>query len=941
MTIQETAEHRFVIARFFATMFADEISPEMYGALNADKFLLDLKNASEKVRNLQLAKGMKSFFDFMDQAGVDSHFNIRAEYADLFLNAGPNPVAPYESVWADREPVTHQAPLFETREMLRKIGLHKDPAYHQPEDHIAVQFDLLAEINRRAAAGDKEAAQSRYDFGRSRVAWRTEFCAALASADKSGFYRALAELTLGWLFVGHLASFPPEEVAPQVPHEDIAALGQILEQLPLSRESYLLKPGSLDPGPMASFPSRCYSCGAVCGMTAKVKDGVLLSTSGLPGDPKGAGRLCPKGAANPAHVYSAYRLKEPLIKENGRFVKVSWDKALDKVVEGMRSMEWSELGYFRGNDWCNWIHEALFDHLGCPKTTHRPMCDNANRMANEHNLNDKRPWINYQEADYIVHFGMNELATSYGQRKTAELKAALQRGAKLVVFDPRRCETAAAAREWVQIRPSTDAAVALAMCQVIIKNDLYDHDFVSQWTHGFQEFKARLMGEEDGVVRDPAWASRLSGVPAETIERIALEFAKAKNKGAISWTGLAQVPNGMYATAAVQALNGLCGTFDAPGGPSLPFKRKLSPAWGEGQEKPPKGSAPKLNKFGMWSGWAPAFLLQNVESGKLKGMVCYYGDPVLSWGNQEATTKAIEKMQFKVCIDAFMCNTATLCDVVLPDATWLEQSQIKPDWLYEAFVGYFAEVVSPQYNSKPMYEITIELAKRLGLGENFPWKNIEEAFGNQLKGLPVTLDQLKEKGYVITDKAEYYKYRKWGSLNPPKGYGSSGETKTGKYNFLNPVAQEKGVDPLPDYHPAPTDLAPDAAYPFIYVNFRSFHHEHCSTFNNYRLMKEVSGNPLWVNHMDAHDLGIEAGQKVTVKSPWGVTEMEVFPTWDIMSGMVGACGGFGHIRGLEGDPKFPAFGGVNGPAIGKPNTADDMGGTTLLKYIKVRLEKAA
>ena len=97
----------------------------------------------------------------------------------------------------------------------------------------------------------------------------------------------------------------------------------------------------------------------------------------------------------------------------------------------------------------------------------------------------------------------------------------------------------------------------------------------------------------------------------------------------------------------------------------------MSSAWAENQEKPPKGDAPKLNKFGMWAGWAPAFLLEDVEAGKLEAMVCYYGDPVLSWGSQAAITEAIEKMKFKVCIDAFMCNTATLCDIVLPDSTWL------------------------------------------------------------------------------------------------------------------------------------------------------------------------------------------------------------------------------------------------------------------------------
>ena len=939
MTIQDNAKARFTIHRFMATLLADEIGKELFDALRSEDFLLELKAAGDKVYSQELRNGIRSFFDFMDRAGVETHFLLRAEYADLFLNAGPNPVFPYESVWADRIPVTHGPELLEVRKELRRAGLHLDPDFKEPEDHIAVEMDFLAELNRRVAGGDKQADQWRYDFGRRRVAWRTEFCAALHAADTSGFYQALAELLLGFMFVAHLCHFPTEEIAPQNPQADLAYLAEPLAKLPLAKESFLLQPGTVDAQPPRSIPSHCYACGAVCGLTAKVSDGVLQSVGGLPGDIKGGGRLCPKGAANPNHVYSAYRLKAPLIKENGRFCKASWDEALDRVVQGIKSIEPAKMGYFRGNDWANWVHEALFDHLGMPKTTHRPMCDNANRMANEHNLNDKRPWINYQDSDYILHFGMNELATSYGQRKTADLKAALDRGAKLVVFDPRRSETAAAATEWIPIKPSTDAAVALAMCQVIIKNDLYDKEFVANWTHGFEELKKRLMGEEDGVIRNPAWACRISGVPAETIERIALEFAKANNKGAISWTGLAQVPNGMYATAALQALNGLCGTFDAPGGPSLPFKRKLSPAWGEGQEKPPKGSAPKLNKFGMWAGWAPAFLLQNVESGALKGMISYYGDPVLSWGNQAATEKALEKMEFVVSIDAFMCNTATLSDVVLPDATWLEQSQIKPDWLYEAQISYWAQVVEPLYGCRPMYEITLDLARRLDLGQYFPWKSIEEAFENQLKGLPCTLEQLKKEGFVITDQAEYRKYEKWGSLNPPKGYGSSGTTKTGKYNFVNPVAQEKGIDPLPDFHDGPTDLQPDALYPFLFGNFRNFLHEHSSTFNNYRLMKSNPTNPLWLNKMDAYDLGIEEGDTVALKSPWGQIQMKAHPTWDIMPSVMGSAGGFGHWRGLEGDPKYTGFGGFNAPGIGKPNTSDEMGGTTLLKYIKVRVEK--
>jgi thiosulfate reductase/polysulfide reductase chain A len=468
---------------------------------------------------------------------------------------------------------------------------------------------------------------------------------------------------------------------------------------------------------------------------------------------------------------------------------------------------------------------------------------------------------------------------------------------------------------------------------------LYDKDFVEKWTYGFDDFKKRVLGQEDGVARTPSWAAEISGVPAETIERIAIEFAKAKNKGVISWAGVAQVPNGMYGTAAIQALNGLCGTFDAPGGPSLPFKRKLKSAWSEGQEKPPATPAPKINKFGIWAGWAPAHLLADVEAGRLKGMIIYFGDPVLSCGNQAAITEAIAKMEFKVAIDAYMCNSAFLCDVVLPDATWLEQSQIKADWLYEAFIAYYAEVVQPMYDSRPIWEITVELAKRLDLGRYFSWTSIEDALRNQMAGTSWSFDELKEKGFIITDEAEYYKYKKWGSINPPDGYGSSGKSKTGKYNFLNPVAREKGIDPLPDYKEPDKEFQSDDAYPFIFGNFRFYEQEHSSTHNNFQLMKMQGTNPLWLNTLDAQEMEILEGERIRLVSPWGRVEMVAHPTWSIMRGVVGAGGGFGHIRGLEGDPRYPQFGGVNAAGIMKPNTTEDVGGTPLLKYIKVRVEK--
>ena len=111
--------------------------------------------------------------------------------------------------------------LFQMREVLRKHDLHKAPEFLEPEDHISVEFDFLAEMNRREQAGDQAAIDARIDFGRRNMAWRTEFCAVLHAADTSGFYKALAELTLGYLFVAHLSSVPSAEASLNDPAFDL------------------------------------------------------------------------------------------------------------------------------------------------------------------------------------------------------------------------------------------------------------------------------------------------------------------------------------------------------------------------------------------------------------------------------------------------------------------------------------------------------------------------------------------------------------------------------------------------------------------------------------------------------------------------------------------------------------------------------------------------
>ena len=912
------------IYRFLSTLLRDEVSAEALSALSSR----DFRGPLEEMPASPLATAALELNE--TSGGLDAG-QLRYEYADLFLNAGANPVFPYESVHRGGTPVVQQQPLFDLRDVMRSADVHVDPGFRDLDEHVAVELDLFAFFLEK---GEGHATF----FTETLYPWVGLFCSQLESCAAHPWYAALGRLGSAVLECSRNLL----EDSGTACARDCAALAGALRRCGFPLSASLVLPGARAAGEEREIATHCYTCGALCGMKAKVRDGVMTGAAGLPGDPKSAGRLCPKGGSTPKHVNSAYRLKAPLIRENGRFRKASWDEALDLVAARLSAVPEGRLAYFRGNDFANFVHEAFFEHLGCPKGTHRTMCDNSNRMANEHNLSDKRPWLNYDESDYIILFGNNELATSYGQRKTAAFKKALDRGAKLVVFDPRKSETAAKATEWLPIVPGTDGAAAMAMAYVLISEELYDREFVNRWTTGFDEFRNRVMGGEDGIARTPEWAEGICGIPADTLARIAREFAAARAKGVLSWTGLAQTPNAHWSTAAIQALNGLCGTFDAPGGPSLPFKRKLGSAWRDGQRKPEKKAAPKVDNFLLWSGWSPARFEEQVRDGRIRALFSYWGDPVLTWGNSESVARGLEQLDFCVTVDAFMCNTALYSDVVLPDSTWLEQAQVKPDWLYEAFLSYFAEVVPPMYDSRPMYRIVQGLAERMGVADAVPWASMDEAFANQMRDLPWNFEELREKGFIVTDEARYHKYRDWGSINPPAGYGSSGASKTGRYNFLNPVSLEKGVDPLPDFKPVDAELRPDAEYPFLFGNIRILQHEHCSTFNNFQLMKLRKTNTLLINTADAAKHGIVSGDLVQVSSPWGTARIKAEVTEDIRPGVLAAPGGYGHVRGLEGDPKYPDMGGVNVPgALMPPNVTEPTGGTPLLKYIKARVERAA
>jgi thiosulfate reductase/polysulfide reductase chain A len=916
---EKTHNARAAIYRFLSLLYQDEIPLALIEKMGKGSFFERLaemgkNSAIEGEVGEGICSGLSRMSAGLQSGSAAKVYNeLRYEYADLFLNAGKNPVFPYASchISGTPQPLVMQEPLFQVRKAYFDNGLHKNSAYQDLDDHIAVELEFMACLAGQTAS-DLETQERQEDFLRNHLHWADTFCEVLGTAAKTEFYQGLAELTKAVLsadstILSKTADAPEKQGCTTA----LEQLGRAIAALEPDQELVTLAPGTVSPEADSTVKTHCYICVGLCGQEIKLRDKVITGCKGLAGDPKGGGRLCIKGANAHKSTYSAYRLKTPLIRENNRFRKASWDEALKLTVERLKSFDPKTVGFHRGNDFNSWCHEAVMAAYGTPNTTtHRQMCDIATRVANEHCFSEKRPWIDYAHSEFILLFGINELAT-----------------------------------EWVPILPGTDGAMALAMCFVLVIEELYDKDFVEEWCYGFAEFKKRLLGEEDGIARNPYWAEEICGVPAATIDRLAREFAAtAPAAGALSWTGVAQVPNAVHATQAIQALNALMGCFDAPGGPGLIRKFKLASPWSDEQAKPPNNAEKfKLNSGRLWSGWIPAYFEKDVQAGWLKAMLCYFGNPVMSDASEPSVRRAVEQLEFSCAIDCYMSNTAELCDVILPDCTYLEQSRVVSDWMYESFLSLGQKAIEPMYASRSVVAIFSELAERLGFGKYFSWKNEDEYMENQLRGQQISLKELRKTAYVITDPQEFYKYREWGSLNPPSGYGSSGKSVTGKYNFINPAAEKAGLNALPDYIPPHEDwpeLEPDAEYPMIIGYFRVLEHEHTATCWNPALMKQRGDNPVWINYLDAQNLGIADGDEVSVASPWGEVRAAAKVTWDIRQGGLATAGGFGGRYGLEGDPKFSRIGGFNTNVLLPPNLACKWSGTPPLKYIKSRIQKA-
>jgi len=440
------------------------------------------------------------------------------------------------------------------------------------------------------------------------------------------------------------------------------------------------------------------------------------------------------------------------------------------------------------------------------------------------------------------------------------------------VVDPYLSETAAKADIWLQLRPGSDTALALTMIHIIIAEKLYDADFVRNWTSGFEE----LCGHVKPFT--PGWGSSVTGIPEERIILAARLYARADAASLFRCVALEHQQDSVQCCRAVSILISITGNIDKPGSNvissirgettqnSLDFIKASSVPQDVqklrcGYDKFPLltqelSPVPTMHMPTFW---------EQVLSGKPYPIPCaviFGSNARLMYSNADLVNEALSKFEFLAVCDLFLTPTAQAADIVLPASSWLERNNVISNFQSDNTHTMFQQAVEQIGESRNDVDIVIDLAKRLGLAEEYFWKNSEAMYDYLLSPTGNTFRQALAKRRLYAPMT-YGRYMQNGF-----------KTQSGKIELYSNLAVKKGCDPLPPYTPSfqsPMDtpeLAKD--YPLIITTGRRENaFRHTENRENPHLLPLAPRATLDIHPDTAARLGIRDGQKVLIESTAG------------------------------------------------------------------------
>ena len=617
----------------------------------------------------------------------------------------------------------------------------------------------------------------------------------------------------------------------------------------------------------------CGMCTVRCPICVEVEDNKVKWIEGnkhLLG-----GALCAKGSAGPALVEDKERPQQPLIREGGRgagrWQKVSWHTAYDYITDKLKKIK-KEHGpesvvlSSRGGPWQN-MYKTFIHAFGSPNYTNHDCTCGRNTHHASLSLNGVgRTGFVYdiKNSKHLVLFGRN----MFGSLRIAEnlqTMDMLENGGRLTYVDVRQTMTGIKASRFFQVRPGTDYALTLAMLHEIIKNGLYDEEFIDRYVTGFDElcyFVEQFC---------PAWAAKECGIKEKDISLFIDEIAEDMPRVIFhpGWN-LSRYRDSFYASRALHTLNILMGNIEQKGGLIIPkgpgdcgVKGLRSLDCPKPDIKRGDGVGWKYTHFDKGPGLAHLFFnaMKTEDPYPIKAWIAMRHDPFTAMPDPERQKHYFDHCDLLVSIDTHYSEFGWYSDVILPESTYLERDN--PICVQKGPKPRLAvrrKAIEPEFNTKPSWDIFKQLADRLDIGSYFPYNSIEELWAWQLEPTGFSIEDFNEKGFIsLSDEAIMYDRDK---------LDGQFKTPSGKIEIISKKLDDAGLPSLKPYE-SPTK-PPKGMFRLVYG--RSAVHSHGHTINNPLLHELMPKNTLWINSRVAQKLGIGDNDVVDVIAENGVTE---------------------------------------------------------------------
>ena len=610
---------------------------------------------------------------------------------------------------------------------------------------------------------------------------------------------------------------------------------------------------------------------------------------------------CPKLQAVNEIIYSPDRLTDPLLKikkaNKPTWEKQSWEIILDMIASKLQYYKKNygaeSICWIRGQapDWSSTWHYAMrfMNLLGSPNIIgNGAICHAAREFAHIMTYGEMSS-PDYKNSKYIIVWGRNDHNSK--PRLFENILYAKERGAKLIVIDPVKTELAQIADSWLQIKPGGDGLFAMAMMNVIIKEKLYDQEFVDKWTLGFDQLSQSIDAYSPKII------SKIINIDSGVIRTIARLYATTKPACIGEGNGLDMNLEVFQTTRAICILRALTGNIDKKGGDKIPLPipfRNIELA-----ELLPKDVKPITYEYPLFDHFRPTRgnpalgpvtgAIINKKPYPIKVLIIQGTNPVVTVANTKRFLKALDSLDLIIVIDLFMTQTAKYADIVLPTTTSFETTRINFPALYSNQVVLQDKIINSLGNSWPDWKITFELARRMNFEKEFPWKNVEQAIDYQLEPTGITVKQLRSKpeGIDFQHKKSYLKYLEDGFHTPSK-----------KVEILSEKLQRYGFSGLPSFKLSIENYSYyklKEEYPLLAISGARPNYFVHSQFRNIESLLKYEPEPLVdIHSLDAKERKIENGDLIKIFTPNGSIEMKANVSNIISPGIIRIPWGWGE-----------------------------------------------